>query len=493
MAKAKAPVETIAKKSNKSNQKTQTKAAKNIVPYADSARFAEWMREHVWLSVVAGGKGTRLWPISHSDRPKQFIISPGIPEILKDAWYKENVSSTLKGFGLPDDEDAEYTFIQRTVRRFVAGGINPKHVVVLVTNDRQEELVREQLIHMGVLDVNIMKVSEHYGYAGAMIKMTEFIYKLDKDAVIVNTPADHYTLPSENFYKTVNLAIENANKGFATIVGLVIRDSVMAQGLGHAIFDNKEAVIAKRVISFVEKPDGERAEELVRQDNSAGNTGINVWRADMLLRVIKKAKIDIEEIAKRELSDGLDTSELMKAFTDSNSLDVVRGDFWWRDAGTLSSLHEIMKELNDKTTHNNTRLGGGITIRENCENNLFFTESRVIVEALNLKDFEVSTKWISKDDTLVVSVVNHKSTQKTKKAAEEFSKVLETNSISIEAENNRVVPSYVGAKLVCSFVGVNNVEVSATKVSTSLLSRALGVEKITLHEEEVILIKVAQH
>ena len=119
--------------------------------------------KNLWLAVIAGGQGTRLFPMSHEKCPKQFC-----------------------------NLDPDNTFIQATVRRFLAIGVKPKHIVVVTTNPTQTALACEQLSPLGVISPNIYEISPKYGYAVAMIKAAQLIHEHDEEAVVINTPADQF-------------------------------------------------------------------------------------------------------------------------------------------------------------------------------------------------------------------------------------------------------------------------------------------------------------
>ena len=103
---------------------------------------------HLWLAVIAGGQGTRLFPLSNEHCPKQFC-----------------------------QLDNDNTFIQATVKRFYEIGVKANHVIVVTTTDRQTELAIKQLTPLGVISPNIYQIEARYGYAGAMVKAAEFIYE----------------------------------------------------------------------------------------------------------------------------------------------------------------------------------------------------------------------------------------------------------------------------------------------------------------------------
>ena len=166
---------------------------------------------HLWLALIAGGDGTRLWPISNMNCPKQFCQ-------------------------LPTGE----TFCQATVERFMKLGVKPNHIIVITTNERQRELAIEQLTPMKVITPNILVIPNTYGYAGSMYVAAQEIAKEDPSAVIINSPADAFIDKNEgfdDFIRTMNDAIESATlEGHPTLVGVKIYDLTTFIGCGHALY-----------------------------------------------------------------------------------------------------------------------------------------------------------------------------------------------------------------------------------------------------------------
>ena len=116
----------------------------------------------VWVVVVAGGQGTRLFPISHTDCPKQFC-----------------------------QLDDKRTFIQATIENFAKLGIKRNKIVIVTTNENQTRLAAEQTLSRGILSQNIYEIDPKYGYAGAMVKASMFIRNIEKDAIYCHHEACH--------------------------------------------------------------------------------------------------------------------------------------------------------------------------------------------------------------------------------------------------------------------------------------------------------------
>ena len=365
--------------------------------------------EHLWVAIIAGGKGTRLFPISHPECPKQFC-----------------------------QLDERNTFIQAVVENFTFLGVKPTNIVIVTTTDGQTELAKKQCLGRGILSQNIMQISPSLGYAGSMIKATERIYKLDPAAIIINTPADQYLVPDFEFKAAIESAVAGAKNGNAVIVGVKVGDIVTAMGCGHAIYEETNTPCFP-VIGFVEKPDKKKADEIMRQGNSACNTGINVWRADLVRSTFAGKKYR-----------GIATNKMMEMLGD---LQVAVGYFEWHDCGTLKSLYDISrKSPNTK----NACIGGGSFERMDCHRSLLYAIDGFELRVSGAEDDAVLFTSINERPIVVVAKLSD--SQKIKLLAEDYlmhEEVL-TDDFSMGARNNTVLLSNVSDEIIVGFVGVQN-------------------------------------
>ena len=392
--------------------------------------------EHVWGAVIAGGQGTRLFPISHTDRPKQFCRL-----------------------------DDKHTFIQAAIENLAAIGIKRTQIVVVTTSDNQTKLAHQQTLPHGILSQNICQVSPSYGYAGAMVKIADFIYELDRRSIIVNTPADQYLVADGKFQDTVNRAINEIDFGCQTngasrgvIVGVKINDLVTAMGCGHAIYD---ASVGYKdcypVLSFVEKPSKEVADRIMRQGNSACNTGINVWSSRRLLEAVPLDK-----------AKGLSTDGLMEAL---GAVSVSVGTFEWRDCGTLKSLYEISKKT---PNHKNASLGEGTFQRIECRRSLLYSADGMELRVTGAEDDAVIFTTINERPIVVVAKLDE--SQRIKALAEDYllHETFLTDDFSVGARNNTVLRSNVSDELIVGFVGVENYAVYVYRRPDGMMEAAVS-------------------
>lgn len=398
------------------------------------------LMEHVWLAVIAGGKGTRLFPISHEGRPKQFC----------------NLNSSQ-------------TFIQATIKRFLDLGVRPTQVVVITANSKQTEHAREQTRGMGILDTNICEVDEEWGYPVVMVKAAEIIREYDDKAIIVNTPSDQYIEEQEEgfkqaFYGALDVARDN---GKVAIIGVKITDLTTAIGCGHVVFnpDESEGSGFHEMTDFVEKPDKKRAESLMRSSSSVCNTGINIWKADTLLDVITAKKIlDNHDAAKKEGQKWeLSTDQFLKMFPE---VQATAGLFDWYDCGTLKALYEI----SEKTPHHkNASIGKGTVERTDCRNSLFYAVKGFRLHATGFRNVSVMTNVveINGENMPIVCITELEKSQQVKELAENISvshKIF-GDDFQIAARNNIIMRSNISDKVVFGFVGVENCIVNVYKNS----------------------------
>ncbi len=366
--------------------------------------------EHLWVAIIAGGKGTRLFPISHPGCPKQFC-----------------------------QLDKKNTFIQAVIENFASLNIKRTHILVITTDENQTALAKKQCLSRGILSQNIVQIDPNLGYAGAMIYATQCIYLLDKDAVVISTPSDQYLSANEDFRDTIKAAYFQVDESDdAVIIGVKINDIVTAMGCGHAIYQEDYGP-CYQVTSFVEKPDRILADKIMRQGNSACNTGINVWRA-----------YTINKLFTGHSYKGISTDELMDSL---DNLRVSVGNFDWHDCGTLKSLYEISTKT---PNHKNASLGGGTFERIDCRRSLFYADEGMELHVSGAEDDAVLFTVINEKPILVIAKLSE--SQKIKRLAEDYLKHEDilTADFSMGARNNFVLRSNISEEIIAGFVGVNN-------------------------------------
>lgn len=276
---------------------------------------------------MAGGVGSRFWPASTAEKPKQFLDMLGTGE----------------------------TLLQHTVKRF-EGICGAEHILV-VTSAKYVDLVKEQV--PSLLNENILAEPCARNTAPCIAYATYKIRKQNPQANIVVSPADHLIVDVELFKEEVNRALvfSEANKAILT---MGIQPHRPETGYGYIQTSDKNADIAK-VAAFKEKPQLAVAESYLAEGGYYWNAGIFIYRAEVMIDALEKynrglaaifmgienklgtteEQSVIEEVFPTCESISIDYSVMEKA----DNLFVQKATFSWSDLGTWTSLWERCKKV----------------------------------------------------------------------------------------------------------------------------------------------------
>ena len=289
------------------------------------------MNAHVYGVILAGGSGTRFWPLSRERFPKQLLRIIG-----------------------------EGTLLQQTFERFLPH-VSPKQMTV-VTNAVQAESIRLQLsAWKDDLVDNIILEPEGRNTAPAVALTALQLAHRDPEAVMVVVPADHVVKAEKKFMKAVQFAAKLAQQGHLVTFG--IQPLRPETGYGY-IQPNKRrrlctqgGLVGYRVARFVEKPNISTAKRFCRSGNYFWNSGIFVWKASTILEELALHQPTLSKMIQR-LKRSVGTSEfpahLKKAYAKMPALSidhavmehsvrsvVVPVDVGWSDVGSWGSLEEV--------------------------------------------------------------------------------------------------------------------------------------------------------
>lgn len=298
--------------------------------------------------IMAGGIGSRFWPMSQEDKPKQFL------DVL--------------GTGR--------TLIQMTVDRLKK--IAPADQIYVMTNAAYAELVHEQT---GLAMDQILCEPKRRNTAPCIAYAAHKIHSLNENANLIVAPSDHLILDETAFVEIIQTAIDTAQND--RIVTLGIKPSRPDTGYGYINFDASSGCNlgeVKDVIQFTEKPDHAKAEEFVSSGDYYWNSGIFIWKTATVIDALAQFKPTLNNLF---ISKGNDynTSEeqgfVNSAFESSesvsidyavlepaNNVSVVLSDFGWSDLGTWGSLYTHL----DQDENGNAVIGNQVHLfdSKNC-------------------------------------------------------------------------------------------------------------------------------
>lgn len=284
------------------------------------------MKPSVYGVLLAGGSGTRFWPLSTKDQPKQFLSLVG-----------------------------EETMIQTTYHRF-KGLIKPENWIV-VTNEAYSDKVAEQLPQLEKDQIIGEPVARNT--APPIALACAMIAAQDPDAVVVVLPSDHHIGDVDAYLNTMEKAIQTAMEQDA-LVTLGVQPTHPETGYGYISYDRSTTQISGgneisyKVEAFREKPDRETAEQFISEGNYLWNSGMFIWKAS---RFLKELSLHMRELYGQlaPFMDGEWSTATVHDFfqkTTSISIDyglmerservwIVPGDFGWNDVGSWSAVHEL--------------------------------------------------------------------------------------------------------------------------------------------------------
>ncbi len=319
------------------------------------------------LVIMAGGVGSRFWPMSTAEKPKQFIDVLGVGR----------------------------TLLQLTLDRF-KGICDPQNVWV-VTNEKYADIVRQQLPEVPA--GNVLCEPCRRNTAPCIAYVSWRIKKKDPKANVVVTPSDHIVVNGEEFRRVVNQCMKFTSETDA-IVTLGMKPTRPETGYGYIQADlstssprNKEIF---RVDSFREKPSQEKAMEYIRNKSYFWNAGIFIWGVGTIVNAFRVYQPAINRVFESLLpvyGTPREQEEINKRFPECESISVdyaimekaeeifvCPADFGWSDLGTWGSLLAQTK----KDLYGNSVIGENVNLYD-THNSIIHTldHKRVVVQGLD--------------------------------------------------------------------------------------------------------------
>ena len=279
--------------------------------------------------IMAGGGGTRFWPLSRQKTPKQLLNLSG-----KDLMVNEAVDRMATVIGKSNIFIVTAEVQAPAMLTATQGKVFPRNILA-------EPAARNTAACIGY---SAMEILRKYG-----------------DGVMIITPADHYIedVPAlTEIFKTAILTAENEDK----LVTIGLKPTFPSTGFGYIKYDSESEGQIKQVIEFREKPDEETAKTYVESGEYAWNSGMFIWKASLILEKLKKYTPDIYQDLKT-IGDAMNTATeqevlhevypnirkisidyaVMEPCAEKGDVLVIPGDCGWNDVGSwdmMDILHE---------------------------------------------------------------------------------------------------------------------------------------------------------
>lgn len=301
--------------------------------------------------ILAGGSGSRLWPLSRELYPKQLL--------------------TL---------NADKSLLQATFERL--NNFIPAQNIISVTNSKHHSNIKMQLSKLSEDTVILAEPISKNTAPAIALSIKYIVENYNEDEIILVVPSDLQINDVEKFTQTIKSSEHFANEGFIVTFG--IKPNYPETGYGYICTENE------KVVSFVEKPNRQTAEKYIQDGNYFWNSGIFMFKASTIIKEFKKYCPEIDSVIKN-----IDFSEKSISFTEFDKMPNISIDYAimekssnivmvelksdWKDLGSWKSIYEI----SPKDENNNVFVGH--VLDKDSKNSLVYSSSK-LVATIGLED-----------------------------------------------------------------------------------------------------------
>jgi len=340
---------------------------------------------NLYVVVLCGGGGTRLWPRSRTKNPKQFINITS-----RKTLYEEAIDSI--------------------------GDLVPPERILVITNHKYVKEIKK--LSPKIPGVNIISEPEKKNTALAMGVASAYAYYLNPEAVVINRAADHLIKDGKLLNKTFRVAAQVADRG-DEIVTVGIKPTFAHTGLGYIHIGKKIEEIKEikvyQGLGFKEKPNKKTAEKFLKTGEYLWNANLYTWKASLILDLFRKLTPDLggnidnvlsaigtnkeQQVLKREYSrareDQIDTAISEK----TDKLLAIKGEFDWCDVGDWKVVYQVgdKGKLGNMVIQSHDSKPGRNVLFYNSKNNLVNYNENLIA-LVGVKDLVV----VDTDDALLI-------------------------------------------------------------------------------------------
>ncbi|MBK9190181.1 MAG: mannose-1-phosphate guanylyltransferase [Crocinitomicaceae bacterium] len=316
------------------------------------------MKKNNFAVIMAGGVGSRFWPMSRENHPKQFLDVLGTGKTLIQMTYDR-----LKRL-VPDDQ------------------------IYVVTNEKYAQLVFDQT---GISRDKILTEPMRKNTAPAIAYASHKIHAINPEANLIVAPSDHLILKEDAFITTIQTALEKSEEG-NNLVTLGIKPTRPDTGYGYIQFESDKDIIVgevRKVKQFTEKPNRELAEIFLKSGDYFWNSGIFIWKSKAIIEALQKFKPKLNQLFTSRGNDYNTSAEqdfINSAFLSCEDISidfavlenaknvfVVLADLGWSDLGTWGSLYTHL----NKDVEGNAIIGNQVYVFESSNNIVNLPDGKV--------------------------------------------------------------------------------------------------------------------
>lgn len=327
--------------------------------------------------IMAGGTGTRFWPLSKKRKPKQFLSL-----------------------------FSEKSLLQETVDRL--DGMIPQNRVMVITNRDYKEWVSEQIPHIPEEFIIGEPVAKNT--APCIASAAAVLLRKDPDAVMMVMPADHQIQNREALYSVLNSASKTARERDA-LVTIGVEPGRPETGYGYIRRESDQSFIKDelpvyKVKNFTEKPDLVTAEKFLKSGDYFWNSGIFVWKASTIVSAFQKYLPDLYTHLDKLIHSGFESGNIDEFYYSCPSVSIDYGimekaedvylipaDFDWNDIGSWKAVHELA----EKDENENASLGTEV-ITNGTKDTLVHSKSGKLITLVGVSNIAL----VETEDSILV-------------------------------------------------------------------------------------------
>ena len=334
------------------------------------------MNKNYYAILMAGGVGSRFWPVSTAEFPKQFHDMLGSGD----------------------------TLIQKTFSRL--SKLIPTENILILTNEKYNQIVLDQLPM--VKQEQVLLEPAMRNTAPCILYASLKIQQQNPDAVMVVAPSDHWIEDEKAFTANLQSCFNFCSKENA-LMTLGIQPTFPNTGFGYIEFDKTDTNPIKKVSQFREKPDYETAKSFLESGNFLWNGGIFIWSVKAITEAFEKFQPQMNALFQKGMpsyntadevnfinqnySEAENISIDYAVMENAKNVFVLPATFDWNDLGTWGSLHEKLNK-DDKSN----AVVNATVLLNNASGNIISTSKDKLVIIDGLEDYII----VDKDNTLLI-------------------------------------------------------------------------------------------